>query len=38
MGCVALIVLGVLFEATGLALVAWQLWRVQRREFGMPKW
>jgi hypothetical protein len=36
--CVVLIVLGVLFEVTGLALVAWQLWRVQRREFGMPMW
>jgi hypothetical protein len=38
MGCVVLIVLGVLFEVTGLGLVAWQLWRVQRREFGMPAW
>jgi hypothetical protein len=38
MGCVVLIGLGVLFEVTGLGLVAWQLWRVQRREFGMPAW
>jgi hypothetical protein len=38
MGCVVLIVLGVLFEVTGLGLVAWQLWRVQRREFGTPAW
>jgi hypothetical protein len=38
MGCVVLIVLGVLFEVVGLGLVAWQLWRVQRREFGMPAW
>jgi hypothetical protein len=38
MGCVVLIVVGVLFEVTGLALVAWQLWRVQRREFGLPDW
>jgi len=38
MCCVVLIVLGVLFEVTGLGLVAWQLWRVQRREFGMPGW
>jgi hypothetical protein len=38
MGCVVLIVLGVAFEVVGLGLVAWQLWRVQRREFGMPAW
>jgi hypothetical protein len=38
MGCVVLIVLGVAFEVTGLGLVAWQLWRVQRREFGVPAW
>jgi hypothetical protein len=38
MGCAFLIVLGVAFEVTGLGLVAWQLWRVQRREFGMPAW
>jgi hypothetical protein len=38
MGCVVLIVLGVVFEVIGLGLVAWQLWRVQRREFGMPVW
>jgi hypothetical protein len=38
MWCVVLIVLGVLFEVTGLGLLAWQLWRVQRREFGMPAW
>jgi hypothetical protein len=38
MWCAVLIVLGVLFEVTGLGLVAWQLWRVQRREFGLPAW
>ena len=38
MGCAVLIVLGVLFEVIGLGLVAWQLWRVQQREFGMPAW
>jgi hypothetical protein len=38
MGCAFLIGFGVLFEVSGLALVAWQVWRVQRREFGMPEW
>jgi hypothetical protein len=34
MGCVVLIVLSILFEVLGLGTVAWQLGRVQRREFG----
>jgi hypothetical protein len=36
--CWALIVASVLFEVGGLGLVAWQLGRVQRREFGTPAW
>jgi hypothetical protein len=31
-------VASVLFEVAGLFLVALQLWRVQRRELGMPAW
>lgn len=36
--CVVLIVASVLFEVGGLFLVALHLWRVQRRELGMPAW
>jgi TolA-binding protein len=36
--CVVLIVASVLFEVSGLFLVALHLWRVQRRELGMPAW
>jgi hypothetical protein len=33
-----LITVSVLFEVAGLGTVAWQLSRVQRREFGTPGW
>jgi hypothetical protein len=35
---VILIVASVAFEVCGLGLVAWQLGRVRRREFGTPAW
>jgi hypothetical protein len=36
--CVVLTVASVLFEVGGLFLVALHLWRLQRRELGMPTW
>jgi hypothetical protein len=37
MGCVGLTIAGGVFEILGFALVAYELYRIQRREFGEPE-
>jgi hypothetical protein len=37
-GCLALTILGGVFEVTGLGLIAWEITRLQRQEFGLPSW
>jgi hypothetical protein len=37
-GCLWLTILGGCFEITGLGLVAWEITRIQREEFGTPRW
>lgn len=37
MGCVGLTIAGGVFEIAGFALVAYELYRLQRREFGEPE-
>lgn len=37
-GCLALTILGGIFEVAGLGLVAWEVTRLQRQEFGPPAW
>jgi len=37
MGCPGLTIAGAAFEVAGLALLAWQITRIQRAEFGTPR-
>lgn len=36
-GCAALIIAGGALQVLGFVFVAWELWRVQQREFGTPQ-